>query len=80
MAVSGECFCLLQIDPNASPVPLSLRLLTPDFLDTGKTDTNTRAGIEFDSSGRRSAYWSPTLLIQALARKSTALRATVLLR
>jgi lambda family phage portal protein len=57
MAVSGECFCLLQIDPNASPVPLSLRLLTPDFLDGSRTDTSTRAGIEFDSSGRRSAYW-----------------------
>lgn len=44
-------------------VPLRLQLLEPEYLDTGK-DTligtggnNVIAGIEFDASGQRVAYW-----------------------
>src|SRR3954468_18352690 len=42
VAVSGEAFVLLTIDPEAQAVPLSLRVLSPDFLDTSRTDNTTR--------------------------------------
>lgn len=56
MCVSGECFILPVIDADRRPVPLSLRLLSPDFLDTSRTDEDTRNGIAYDADGRRRGY------------------------
>jgi len=56
--VSGEAFVLLTIDERSSPVPLSLKLLGPQYLDTSRTnERNTYGGIEYDSQGHRTAYW-----------------------
>jgi lambda family phage portal protein len=44
------------------PIPLQLQVLEPDFLDTFKDGTLSGGGrivqgVEFDSLGRRAAYW-----------------------
>lgn len=57
MCVSGEAFILPVIDPERRPVPFSLRLLSPDFLDTSRTDEDTRNGIAYNADGRRRGYW-----------------------
>ncbi|UQR68121.1 phage portal protein [Bradyrhizobium sp. C-145] len=62
--VDGESFTKLVVDPDTTT--LKLQLLSADQVDNAKTipslgmtgDTpNIVAGIEFDSTGRRSAYW-----------------------
>ncbi|MFW7382405.1 MAG: phage portal protein [Oligoflexus sp.] len=54
---SGEVLIrrrLTKLDSRLD-VPLQLQVLEPDFLDFGKP--GTKQGIEFDSYGRRVAYW-----------------------
>lgn len=62
--VDGESFTKLITDPVA--MSLKVQLLTPDQVDSAKTipslgmtgDTpNIVAGVEFDSMGRRVAFW-----------------------
>jgi lambda family phage portal protein len=57
---------LLRFRPRRSSdglaVPLQLQLLEPDFLDTGRYQSEANGnlilqGIEFDKLGRRVAYW-----------------------
>jgi lambda family phage portal protein len=61
---SGEVLILKQ-PASASdglPVPLRLQVLEPDYLDTSKSGVGSNGskvidGVEFDSLGRRVAYW-----------------------
>lgn len=60
---SGECFVRQHIDKKNAPIPLRLQVLEADFLDITKDGLTTEGdgyimqGIEFDSVGRRVAYW-----------------------
>jgi lambda family phage portal protein len=53
--VSGECFIRFGVEPGA-PVPMSLQVLGPEFLDTSRVDVNTYAGIRYEGV-RRVGYW-----------------------
>jgi lambda family phage portal protein len=59
----GECLVRRRrrFASDGLSVPLQLQLLEPDFLDDSKTEANGGnqiiQGIEFDSLGRRVAYW-----------------------
>lgn len=60
---SGEALIVREAAASSDglPVPIRLRVLEPDFLDTSKDavrgqDGPIRHGIEFDSRGRRVAY------------------------
>ncbi len=65
MFESGECFVRLRDQPagDLSTVPMQLQVLEADFLDTTKNSEllngggYIRQGIEFDKSGKRTAYW-----------------------
>lgn len=51
-----------QFDSSTTLVPLKLQLLEPDFIDLMKTGTTSGGGwidrgIEYDSAGRRVAFW-----------------------
>lgn len=51
-----------KFDGNAKYVPLKLQLIEPDFIDTMKDGTTDSGGfidrgIEYDSQGRKVAYW-----------------------
>lgn len=51
-----------QFDASATRAPLKLQLLEPDFIDVMKTGTTANGGwidrgIEYDSEGRRVAFW-----------------------
>jgi lambda family phage portal protein len=55
--VSGECFVRFVLNPSA-PVPLTLQVLGPEFLDTARVDQDTYAGIRYEHGGvRRVGYW-----------------------
>ncbi len=54
--VSGECFVQFVLNPDL-PVPLSLAVMGPEFLDTSRSDEQTQQGIQFDERGRRTGYW-----------------------
>lgn len=60
---SGEALVLRELG-DAEGVPLRLRVLEPDYLDTAKDGAvsgpnggHIVQGIEFDARGRRVAYW-----------------------
>ncbi len=63
VAESGECLIRRRWRKASDglPVPMQLQVLEPDFLDEGKNGTSGAnqviQGIEFDSTGRRVAYW-----------------------
>jgi len=64
---SGECFVRLRyrLASDGLSVPLQLQVLEPDYLDNIKTETLKNGGwiqngIEYDSLGRRTAYWMYT--------------------
>lgn len=51
-----------RFDGSTKRAPLKLQLLEPDFIDTMKTGTTPGGGwidrgIEYDSEGRRAAFW-----------------------
>lgn len=51
-----------HFDGSTTRAPLKLQLLEPDFIDTMKTGTTANGGwidrgIEYDSEGRRVAFW-----------------------
>lgn len=59
---SGECFVRFKIDKKNSFVPLRLQVLEAEHLDTSKdyplkNGNVIKSGIEFDSSGKRIAYY-----------------------
>lgn len=60
---SGEALIRLRprLPTDGLTVPLQLQVLEADFLDLGKTGTNGAniiiQGVEFDTIGRRVAYW-----------------------
>jgi lambda family phage portal protein len=65
MARDGEAL-IVRMTPNASarlPVPMQLRVLEADYLDTlrdgpiGPDGGFIVQGVEFDKAGRRTAYW-----------------------
>lgn len=64
VAESGEALVVRYVPPARLklPVPLQVRVLEPDFLDSAKHGAIAGGnmcfqGIEFDSNGRRAAYW-----------------------
>ncbi|MBU2285607.1 MAG: phage portal protein [Gammaproteobacteria bacterium] len=63
VAEAGECLIRRRrrFSSDGLPVPMQLQVLEPDFLDETKTGKNGGnqiiQGIEFDSLGRRAAYW-----------------------
>lgn len=64
MARDGEILAVRYVPPASAglPVPLQVRLLEADYLDTdkdGPTDSGGHCiqGVEFDSAGRRVAFW-----------------------
>lgn len=63
VAESGECLIRRYPRPATfGPVPLQIRVLEPDYLDNGKTESLTNGGrilqgVEFDRDGKRVAYW-----------------------
>jgi len=65
MFVDGECFIRLLVGEDGS---LRLQLLPAEFIDTTVTRENVIAGVEFDSGGRRTAYyvyeWHPSDLVR----------------
>jgi len=63
-AEAGECLVLLRNRRPAAglPIPLQLQILEPDHIDTNKIQRVNNGGVilngvEFDSMGRRIAYW-----------------------
>ena len=57
MIVSGEVFVVLEVSEAAPGIPLALKVLPPEFLDTSKNNSrDTIAGIVFDGT-RRIGYW-----------------------
>ena len=62
---SGECLVVRQpaLESDGLSIPLRLRVLEPDYLDTSRDGIATAdgnpliQGIEFDKQGRRVAYW-----------------------
>lgn len=62
VVMSGECLVIRRREEDTD-VPLSLQVLEPDFIDMSKTlqrlgNGNTvMHGIEFNSRGKRVAYW-----------------------
>lgn len=61
---SGEALVLKEAAnvEDGLPVPLRIRILEPDFIDTRKegltaNGARVRQGIELDGQGRRVAYW-----------------------
>jgi len=65
MFVDGECFVRLLVGEDGS---LRLQLLPAEFIDTTVTRDNVIAGVEFNSAGRRTAYyvyeWHPGDLVR----------------
>lgn len=65
MIQSGECLVRRRIRPSSAglAIPLQLKVLEPDFLDTSKDGMRGQQGgpivqgVEFDSEDRRVAYW-----------------------
>lgn len=64
MIESGECLVRFRPQPASSDlsVPLQLQILEPDHLDAAyntvaPNGNEIRLGIEFDKSGKRTAYW-----------------------
>ena len=65
VALSGECLIRRRRrrPSDGLSVPLQLQVLEPDFLDTGMDSIRGQSGgpvvqgVEFDSSGKRAAYW-----------------------
>ncbi|QDQ25295.1 phage portal protein [Chitinimonas arctica] len=62
--LAGECFVRLRVRKlsDGLAVPLQLQVLEPEFVPHTKHEMTAngnviRAGIEFDSIGRRAAYW-----------------------
>jgi lambda family phage portal protein len=65
LAMSGECLLIRRRDKSGN-LPIKIQLLEGDFLDANKTSVSVKAegqknytvqGVEFDSEGRRVAYW-----------------------
>lgn len=65
LATSGEVLIRMYLGDEKDALPLRLQVLEPDYLDTSH-DTTTAVkptgkleiqGIEYDSIGRRAAYW-----------------------
>ncbi|MBK4216129.1 phage portal protein [Paracoccus caeni] len=59
---AGEALIRVYTDEVPGGLPLQLEVLEPDYLDTGRygwtpDGSEIREGIEYDSEGRRSAYW-----------------------
>lgn len=61
---SGSCLVRLRqrLPEDKFEIPLQLQVLEPDYLDLGKHSNLSNGGwiwggIEFDSIGRRAAYW-----------------------
>lgn len=61
---SGECLIRLRYrqESGGLSVPLQLQILEPDYIDSTKTESLKNGGyilygIEYDSIGRRVAYW-----------------------
>ncbi|NUM33403.1 MAG: phage portal protein [Candidatus Brocadiae bacterium] len=59
---SGSCFLKKERINRNSYIPLSIRVLEPDFLDITKDQVllgggRIKKGIEFDKNGHRVAYW-----------------------
>lgn len=65
MFVDGEAFLRMLTGDDRS---LQLQLLPAEFIDTTVTRENVIAGVEFDSAGRRAAYyvyeWHPGNLVR----------------
>lgn len=64
MARDGEMLAVRYVPPASAglPVPLQVRLLEADYLDTDKDGPlgaggHCIQGVEFDAAGRRVAYW-----------------------
>lgn len=63
VVTDGECLVRIHHDPLVpSVLPLQLEVMEPDYLDAGKVaflsnGGDIRNGIEYDSAGRRVAYW-----------------------
>lgn len=59
----GECFVRKRRVKNGSGVPIQLQVCEADFIDSSKTTAYNRGegftiqGVEFDSRGKRVAYW-----------------------
>lgn len=59
----GECFVRKRRVNNASGVPIQLQVCESDYIDSSKSTPYTRGeaftiqGVEFDSRGKRVAYW-----------------------
>jgi lambda family phage portal protein len=66
---SGECLIRRRFrrPDDGLPIPVQLQVLDPDYIDTAKTETIRNRdgvvvrrilhGVEFDTLGRRTAYW-----------------------
>lgn len=61
---SGEVLIVRYVPPAnlRLPVPVQIRVMDPEYLDSSKNGTTSDGGvcfqgIEFDKAGRRAAYW-----------------------
>jgi len=58
VAESGEALVVRQrLASSAQEIPLAVKILEPDFIDTRKQDSRTIDGIQFDESGKVTGYW-----------------------
>lgn len=59
---AGSVLIRKVISPKNKPVPLTIQVLEPDYLDTSRDtansgDTYITGGIQFDATGQRQGYW-----------------------
>jgi lambda family phage portal protein len=55
-AIDGECLVRIVPAPGLR-VPIQLQVLGCEFLDSSRVDDRTLNGIEYNTNGRRVAYW-----------------------
>jgi lambda family phage portal protein len=55
---SGESLVIRRKMPSsAGAIPVKIQVIEGDYIDVSRQDDNTEQGIEFDSNGKRTAYW-----------------------
>lgn len=58
VAESGEALVVRQrLSASVQEIPINVKILEPDYIDTKKQNSSTIDGIEFEANGKVKGYW-----------------------